>query len=88
MGWSIVEQPNGKFCIFSSITDSFLYHNLEKSQVQEIYIEREIEQVKRIVEQSISTRPFESFVEIAKIRMDKEELKQVLSEVGWTDAEN
>ena len=44
--------------------------------------------MKRIVEQSISTRPFESFVEIAKIRMDKEELKQVLSEVGWTDAEN
>ena len=87
MGWSIVEQPNGKFCIFSSITDSFLYHNLEKSQVQEIYIERESERMKRIVEESISTRPFESFVEIAKIRMDTEELNQVLSEVGWTDTE-
>lgn len=39
MSWQIIKQPNGKYCIFSSIVDNVVYYEGTKEQILNAYIE-------------------------------------------------
>ena len=38
MGWQIIKQPNGKYAVWSGITDSFHYFNLTPKQTLGIFL--------------------------------------------------
>lgn len=51
MGQQIIKQPNGKFCIFSSIVDSVIGCDMEEQDiVNELIIELDNERDDRIIE--------------------------------------
>lgn len=37
MAWQIIKQPDGKFCVYSTVVDHFVYTDLSESQVTEVY---------------------------------------------------
>ena len=39
MGQQIIKQPNGKYCLFSSIVDSVTYYNMTKEEIVEVWTE-------------------------------------------------
>ena len=55
MGQQIVRQPNGKYCLFSSVVDSVTHYNMSAEEIVEVWIEdaqKEYERkVKKITEQ-------------------------------------
>ena len=40
MGQQIIKQPNGKYCLFSSVIDSVTYYNMTKEEIVEIWTEQ------------------------------------------------
>jgi Lar family restriction alleviation protein len=46
MGRQIIKQPNGKYAIWSTIIDNFLYYNITKEEYFKIRIEEEIKHVR------------------------------------------
>lgn len=53
MGRQIIKQPNGKFCIFSTIVDSVTFYHMEEQDIINEWVEeakKEIEEnVKKII---------------------------------------
>lgn len=41
MGWQIIEQPDGRFAIWSSVVDSFLWLNLTDEQAVQKFVRRD-----------------------------------------------
>ena len=39
MGWQIIQQPNKKYCIFSTVVDHFIYFDATEEQIKEVYKE-------------------------------------------------
>lgn len=39
MGWQIIKQPNGLYCIFSSIVDDVIYYNGDRQQIVNAFIQ-------------------------------------------------
>jgi len=39
MGQQIIKQPNGKYCLFSSIVDTVTYYNMTKEEIVEVWTE-------------------------------------------------
>lgn len=53
MARSILQQPDGKWCVFSTIVDDFLYVNGTLEEIQEILTEEAIENARLAVEEAI-----------------------------------
>jgi hypothetical protein len=53
MGWQIIKQPNGKYCIFSSVVDNVAYYNLDKDEVVQVFIDAEAERIRKEVSRTI-----------------------------------
>lgn len=49
MGWQIIKQPDGKYCIFSSVVDNVTYYNCSKEQIVGVFIKTEVERVRKEV---------------------------------------
>lgn len=37
MGWQIIKQPDNKYCVFSSIVDHMIAHDLDRQEVIDLY---------------------------------------------------
>jgi len=56
MARKIIKQPNGAYAIWSSIVDNFIWINLKnKEEILKVYIDNEIPQLYRIVEEQLET---------------------------------
>lgn len=53
MARAILQQPDGKWCVFSTIVDDFLYVNGTLEEIQEILTEEAIENARLAVEEAI-----------------------------------
>ena len=40
MGQQIIKQPNGKYCLFSSIVDNVTYYDMTKEEIIEVWTEK------------------------------------------------
>jgi len=54
MGRQIVKQPDGKYAIFSTTTDSFKATDLTEEQLRKCLIEYEMESAKRRIDNEIN----------------------------------
>jgi hypothetical protein len=66
MGRQIIKQPNGKFCIFSSIVDSITYYNMEEKDIADLWVNEERENIEKRVKENIEklnngTKPYGHF---------------------------
>ena len=41
MGRQIIKQPNGKYCVFSSICDNIIYYDMTPGEIIEAYVEED-----------------------------------------------
>ena len=63
MGRQIIKQPNGRFCVFSSIVDNVIWYDMEQKDIVE-YMVKEFEEdktieVKGIIDQlNIDEKPY------------------------------
>ena len=49
MGRQIIKQPDGKFCVWSTIIDDFIIVDATPEEIIEIYIEEKSEEIKENV---------------------------------------
>lgn len=49
MGRQIIKQPDGKFCVWSTIVDDFIIVDATPEEIIEIYIEEKSEEIKENV---------------------------------------
>ena len=66
MGRQIIKQPNGRYCIFSSIVDNITHYDMEENDVVELWVEeqrRDISSKVREIIQSIESggKPYHQF---------------------------
>jgi uncharacterized protein YecE (DUF72 family) len=40
MGQQIIKQPNGKYCLFSSVVDNVTYYDMTKEKIVEVWTEK------------------------------------------------
>jgi chloramphenicol O-acetyltransferase len=55
MGQQIVKQPNGKYCLFSSVVDSVTYYNMSAEEIVEVWTNDAKEEYERKVKEIIET---------------------------------
>lgn len=88
MGRQIVKQPNGKYCLFSSVVDSVTYYNMSAEEIVEVWTEeakKEYERkVKEVIEQlEAGGKPYYQFTKTF------DECIQTIKEVhGEAEGEN
>jgi len=66
MAHQIIKQPNGMFCIFSTIVDDFIKHNITEEEVVEYelknIIEDESKKIRNIIDQlNKNKKPYGQF---------------------------
>lgn len=54
MGRQIIKQPNGKYCIFSSIVDNITYYNMEAEDIIELWADESKRQIEGSVKETIA----------------------------------
>lgn len=54
MSHQVIKQPNGRYCVFSSIVDNFILINCTKQDLVDYYMEKETENVKNAVDRMVS----------------------------------
>jgi len=93
MGWQIIKQPNGKYCIFSSVVDNVIYYDGTPQQILETIIEAETTPIRKRVNDIISkldsgekpynqfTKSFEEMIEWIETVHGKKESQKVLSKL-------
>lgn len=53
MGWSVVKQPNGKYAIFSTISEECLCYDATPEQLKNYYIKEKQERIVREAEEFV-----------------------------------
>jgi hypothetical protein len=54
MGRQIIKQPNGKFCIFSSIVDSVIFYHMEEQDIINEWVEESRKEIEKKVKEIIA----------------------------------
>lgn len=55
MGWQVIKQPNGKYCIWSSVVDNIVYYNGTREETINAFIKAEAETIQKRVEKIIDS---------------------------------
>ncbi len=80
MGRQIIKQPNGKYCVFSSIVDSIIYYDMTPGEIIEAYVDEERESIKKRVDNAIekleSDSPYKS-----QFTMSYEEMLDTIKDI-------
>lgn len=68
MGQQIIKQPNGKYCLFSSIVDSVTYYNMSAEEIVEVWTNDAKKEYERKVKEVIETleeggKPYHQFTQ-------------------------
>ena len=91
MGWQIIKQPNGKYCIFSSVVDNVIYYDGTPEQILNTIIEAETTPIRKRVNETISeldnggkpygqfTKSFDEMIEWIENVHGKKEAKTCLT---------
>jgi len=53
MGWQIIKQPDGKFAIWSSIVDNFIFVNCDADEVVAAFVEDATKDLERSVREKL-----------------------------------
>ena len=54
MARQIIKQPNGKFCIFSSVCDNVTYYDMEEQEIIDLWAEESKKDIEKDVKKIIS----------------------------------
>jgi hypothetical protein len=89
MGYQIIKQPNGKFCILSSSIDNVTDYNCTKDELIEVFVEIHTEQITSEVNRVIdrleqgekpylrATKTYEEMIEHIRVMHSKKEAQKV-----------
>jgi hypothetical protein len=55
MGRQIVKQPNGRFCVFSSVCDNVIYYDCTKEDIKDYYLEESKKEIDKQVDETIES---------------------------------
>lgn len=95
MGRQIIKQPNGKYCIFSSIVDNFTYYDMTEDEIVELWANEEREQIAKRVKENIEklepgekpyyqfTQRYEEYLALIEEIHGKEEMENVKNTIGF-----
>ena len=53
MAWSTVKQPNGKYAVFSTVSDGPICYDADESEIEELFVEDAIERAKESAARAI-----------------------------------
>lgn len=93
MGWQIIKQPNGKFCIFSSIVDNVIYYDGTPDQIINTFIDAESSSIRKKVNGIIDqiekgekpyyqfTKTFDQMIETIKNIHGNKEAEKVINKL-------
>jgi len=94
MGRQIIKQPDGKYCVFSSVVEDFIYWDATPEEI----IEMEVAEARETIAQRVTAiieklkegrKPYYQFTMDLKEALDREmipedsEAKKVFKERGW-----
>lgn len=84
MGQQIIKQPNGKYCLFSSVVDNVTYYDMTKEEIVEVWTEKAKKDFEEKVNDIISKldegdKPYFQFT------LSYEEMLQTILEVHSDD---
>lgn len=80
MGRQIIKQPNGKYCVFSSIVDNIIYYDMTPGEIIEAYVEEEKESIKERVDKAIEKLESDS-PHKSQFRMSYEEMLDTIKNI-------
>lgn len=84
MGVFLSQQPNGKFCRFSTVVDTFTHWNMTEEEYIEYCIEKAREDAKWELKNQLSG--FENVIEnFIPNNNTVEEFKEILKEMGYNE---
>lgn len=82
MGRMVCRQPNGKYCVFSSVVDCPTHYNLTEEEYIEMRAQEAREEAKRELE--YRTRNFGNIIECYKpYNMSVDDFTQALEDMGF-----
>lgn len=82
MGRMIVKQPNGKYCVFSSVVDCPTHYNLTEEEYIELIAQEAREQAKFDLQHR--TRAFDNIFEYYRpYNMTVDDFVQALKDMGY-----
>jgi hypothetical protein len=66
MGNQIIKQPNGKYAVFSSVVDDFVFYNATPKDLIDYFAKHEVEKITQFVEETVKgidkgTKPYFQF---------------------------
>ena len=84
MGQQIIKQPNGKYCLFSSVVDNVTYYDMTKEVIVEVWTEKAKKDFEEKVNDIVNKldkgeKPYFQFT------LDYEEMLQTILEVHSVD---
>jgi hypothetical protein len=97
MGRQIIKQPNGKYCIFSSIVDNITHYDMSVDDIIEEWVNEAKEDIKKRVKDTVSkleageqpyfqfTKSYEEMLSTIKEIHGKEECDKVKSFLKGND---
>ncbi len=53
MGWQIIQQPNKKYCIFSSVVDNVTHYNCTREEIIQLFIDQEALRIRNRISEII-----------------------------------
>lgn len=89
MGRQIIKQPNGKYCIFSSIVDSITHYHMEEQDIINEWVEESKKEIEKEVKEIISdlnegkkpyyqfTKSYEEMLQTIKKNHGNKEVKEI-----------
>jgi hypothetical protein len=87
MARQIIKQPNGKFCIFSSVVDNIIYYHMEEKDIINFLVEESKKDIEEHVKKIVSDlnegkKPYHQHT------MSYEEMVQTIKEIHGTKEAN
>lgn len=85
MGRYIAKQPNGKYCVFSTVVDTVIGSDFTKEEVINFCIEEDMQAIKRNIESEVKhAYDFSKVVrDFTSNNETQEEFNEFCKKVGW-----
>jgi methanogenic corrinoid protein MtbC1 len=92
MGRQIIKQPDGKYCVFSSISDDFIVYDATPNEIIEMMVEDEKERITDQVNETVKSieegkKPYHQFTmtfkEAVREVPKNSEAKKEFKKRGW-----
>jgi hypothetical protein len=92
MGHQIIEQPDGKLCVFSTVVDGFVFTDATEVELLDYYAEQAAsearERIKKIIGYVREGRPEQAYYQFALTYEEAQVLDRYREDGYWEDAED